>query len=88
MDDKQLFEKTVKHIGEFVESDVSHLTPESRLATSIEGLNSLKMFELVLYLEDCFNVQFDEEVMEKIETMSDLVGYIRQLTMEASSQTA
>lgn len=79
MQDKECFEKVVQHIGEFLETDVSDLTPDSRLATSIEGLSSLKMAELLLYLEDCFGLEFDEAVMDKLDTMQDLVNYIQGL---------
>jgi acyl carrier protein len=84
MQDQKLFEKVVGHIGEFVEADVSYLTPESRLATSIQGMSSLKLFELLLYMEDCFGLEFNEAVMDKLDTMQDLVAYIRERQSEAA----
>jgi acyl carrier protein len=48
MQDQKLFDTVVGHIGEFIETDVSHLSLDSRLATSIAGMTSLKMFELLL----------------------------------------
>ncbi|WBO69643.1 acyl carrier protein [Streptomyces camelliae] len=85
--DQELFDKIVGHIGEFMERDVSHLTPQSHIGNSIEGMSSLKMIELLLYLEDCFAVDFDESVMEKLETMQDLENYIRG-TQKVSGQQA
>ncbi len=85
--DLELFDKLVGHIGEFVERDVSHLTPQSHLSNSIEGMSSLKMIELLLYLEDCFGVDFEESAMDKLETMRDLEDYIRQ-TQDAARQQA
>lgn len=85
--DQELFEKIVKHIGEFVEADVSHLTPHSNIGNSIEGMSSLKMVELLLFLEDCFGVDFDESVMDDLQTMGDLEQYIRR-TLDASEQRA
>lgn len=79
MEDQQLFEKVVGHIGEFVEADVSYLAPDSHLATSIEGMSSLRMVELLLYMEDCFGLEFDNSIMDKLETMRDLVHYIQEL---------
>ena len=79
MEDEDLFQQVVKHIGEYLERDVSHLTLDSRPATAIRGLDSLKMFEMILYLEECFGVEFDESVMDKIDTMRDLVNYIKTL---------
>lgn len=85
--DQELFEKIVRHIGEFVEADVSHLTPQSNIGNSIEGMSSLKMVELLLFLEDCFGVDFDESAMDRMETMQDLEQYIRR-TLDASRQQA
>ncbi|MEV5988493.1 acyl carrier protein [Streptomyces sp. NPDC052051] len=85
--DQELFARIVGHIGEFVERDVSYLTPQSHISTSIEGMSSLKMIELLLYLEDCFSVDFDESVMEKLETMQDLESYVRE-AQDVSAQQA
>jgi acyl carrier protein len=85
--DQELFDRIVKHIGEFVERDVSHLTPQSHIGNSIEGMSSLKMIELLLYLEDCFGLDFDESVMDRLETMQDLENYIRDV-QGASRQQA
>jgi acyl carrier protein len=71
-----LFDRVVKHMGEYLEMDVSHLDPNARIATAIPGIDSMKIFEMVLYLEDCFEVEFEEKVMEKIDTLSELVSYI------------
>ncbi|MGW1073328.1 acyl carrier protein [Streptomyces sp. NPDC002537] len=87
MQDQELFEKIVGHIGEFVEADVSHLTPDSHLATSIEGMSSLKMVELLLYMEECFGLEFDESAMGRFETMRDLVNHVREL-QDAQQQRA
>ena len=87
MQNQKLFEKVVGHIGEFIEADVSYLTLDSRLATSIEGMSSLKMFELLLYMEDCFGIVFDESVIDKLDTMQDLVTYIQD-RQGAAAQTA
>lgn len=78
MTDTALFNDVLVRIGEYLETDVSHLTPDSKLSTSIEGLNSLKMFEMILYLEDCFGVEFDEAVMDKVETLGGLVDHIQE----------
>lgn len=51
----ELFGKTVQHIGEYLEQDVSHLTPASRLDASVRpAWTLLKLFEMPLYLEDRF----------------------------------
>lgn len=86
MDKTVLFERVVRHIGEYLETDVSHLTPESRPATALSGLDSLKLFEMLLYLEDSFGVEFDDSVMEHVETLGQLVDYIdQQITTAAKA---
>jgi acyl carrier protein len=85
VDKSVLFERVVRHIGEYLETDVSHLTPESRPATALAGLDSLKLFEMLLYLEDSFGITFDDSVMEHVETLGALVDYIdRQLATTAA----
>jgi acyl carrier protein len=84
----ELREKTVRHIGEYLEQDVSHLRPESQLATMVPGLDSLKSFEMMLYLEDCFQVQFDESLIPQLETLQDLVEYIATKLESATEGTA
>lgn len=73
----ELFRRTIQHIGEYLEQDVSHLTPVSRLDTAVAGLDSLKLFEMTLYLEDCFGIEFDESQFEKIRTVQDLIDQIK-----------
>lgn len=85
METSPLFERVVRHIGEYLEQDVSHLTPTSRPATALAGLDSLKLFEMLLYLEDCFGVQFDDSVMEHMETLGQLVDYIARQTPAAEA---
>lgn len=86
MDKDILFQRVVQHVGEYLETDVTHLTPDSRPATAVPGLDSLKLFEMVLYLEDCFGFQVDDSVMDHLETFGDLVDYIgRQLPAEPAS---
>jgi acyl carrier protein len=72
----EIFTKTVQHIGEYLEHDVSNLRPESELATLVPGLDSLKSFEMLLYLEDCFNVEFEETLLSRLKVLQDLVDYI------------
>jgi acyl carrier protein len=88
--DKELFDTVVQHIGIFLETDVSHLTPDSHLARDLDGLSSLKLFELMLYLEDSIGFDFDEKVVDRIDTMQQLLGYIKEHRREpgAVAQTA
>lgn len=79
MTTSSLFQQVVQHVGEYLETDVTHLRLDSRLASAVPGLDSLKLFEMILYLEDCFQIEFDESVVGSIDTMQDLVHYIKSL---------
>lgn len=89
MEKQKLFSQAVQYIGEYLETDISHVTLESRVA-AISGLDSLKLFESMLYLEEQFGVDFDESVMEHIDTMNDLVNYIetRLASKQISDETS
>ena len=81
MDKAVVFGRVIQYVAEFLETDVSHLTLDSRPADALGGLDSLKVFEMLLYIEDRFGLQFDDSVMEHFETLGDLVDYIqRQLS--------
>ncbi|MCA1567747.1 MAG: acyl carrier protein [Acidobacteria bacterium] len=63
-------------MGEYLERDVSHVTMDSRLDAIIPGLDSLKIFEMILYLEDCFAVDFDQPALANVDTMRELIDHI------------
>ena len=79
MTEAEIFAKTCQHIGEYLELDVSHIRRESLLTTVAPSLDSLKIFEMMLYLEDCFGVSFDESEMGDVKTVQDVVGYIKKV---------
>jgi acyl carrier protein len=79
MEQSLLFAKVVSHIGEFLEVDVTHLRPDSNLATALPNLDSLKLFEMMLYLEECFQLRFDEQVVSRLGTVAELVEYVTEL---------
>lgn len=76
MTEAEIFQKTVQYMGEYLERDVSHVTMETRLDAVMPGLDSLKIFEMILYLEDCFDTDFDQSKLGDVETMRDLVDHI------------
>lgn len=86
MADPDLFQTVVRHIGDYLETDVSHLRPESRVAFAVPGLDSLRLFELLLYLEDQFDIEFGDNVMENIDTMADFVGHIELLLSQKAQK--
>jgi acyl carrier protein len=76
MDRSDLLERTRRHVGEFLERDVSHLAADTRLDAAAPGMDSLKIYELMMYLEECFEVSFDESSMADVTTLQELVDAI------------
>ena len=76
MDEEIVFARVVGHLSEFLEQDLSHIRMDSGLVTSFPGLDSLTIFEMILYLEDCFDLKFDDSVIPNIDTVGQLVAYI------------
>lgn len=74
----ELIDEVKKHISDFLEQDVSHLTADSLIATSLPGFDSLKMMEMIVYLEEVMDVEFDTEIVDKFKTLGDLVNYIKE----------
>ena|GEM_PF-1483371 len=72
-----LYQRTVRHISEYLEKDMSHLQPGTPLNAAGPGLDSLRLYEMMLYLEDCFGVSFEESALAKLTTVQSLVDLIR-----------
>jgi acyl carrier protein len=72
---EQIFSKLKKIISEQLAVDEDEVSMESSF---IEDLNadSLDLVELIMEIEEKFEIQVPDEVAEKIVTVSDAVEYI------------
>ncbi len=55
------------------------LTPETRLVDDL-GIDSPRMIDVVLEVEDRFGVSVDDDAMARVRTFGDVLGLVRQLT--------
>ncbi|AET70105.1 acyl carrier protein [Desulfosporosinus orientis DSM 765] len=71
-----VFEKVKAIVVEQLGVDESTITPE----TSFEDLNadSLDIVELIMALEEAFDLDIPDEEAEKIRTVGDAVNYINE----------
>jgi len=46
------------------------------------GADSLEVIVLVMMLEDLFDIQIDDDEIEKLKTVNDLVTYIHHLRLK------
>lgn len=60
---------------EQLECDPGDITMESLLVDDL-GADSLDAIDIVMSVEDTFKVEVPDEIIEKIETVGDIVNYI------------
>lgn len=60
---------------EQLECDPEDITMESLLVDDL-GADSLDAVDIVMSVEDTFKVEVPDEIIEKIETVGDIVNYI------------
>ena len=70
-----MLEKIKEIIAESLGTDISTLTEE----TSFKEADSLDLFEMVMALEEAFNVEIPSEDLESIKTIKDVKEYIEKL---------
>ena len=60
---------------EQLEGNPEDITMESLLVDDL-GADSLDAIDIVMSVEDTFKVEVPDEIIEKIETVGDIVNYI------------
>lgn len=70
----QLKEIMVDELG----IDGSEIKPESVLLSDLD-INSLELMNLVMMVEEKYNIFFDEERLHDIKTVGDVVSYVAEL---------
>lgn len=70
----QLKEIMVDELG----IDGSEIKPESVLLSDLD-INSLELMNLVMVIEEKYNIFLDEERLHDIKTVGDVVSYVAEL---------
>ena len=70
-----MFEKIRDLIVEEVGVDADQVTMEASFKNDL-NIDSLDLFEMVMALEEEFDVEIPSEDLEKIDTVGDIVAYI------------
>ena len=76
------FEKVRDIIVETLGCEADQVTPEASLADDL-GADSLASVELVMALEEEFGIEIPSEDLEKIVTVNDIIGYLKEKGVEA-----
>ncbi len=71
-----VFEKVKKMLAEQLDADEAELTMETNIAKDLDA-DSLDVVELLMTIEDEFNIEIPDEEIENIKTIGDLTDYIQ-----------
>ena len=71
------FEKVRDIIAKQLDVDPNAITMESKLIDDLKA-DSLDIVELIMDLEQEFNVEIPDEELPKIHTIADIVGYLQK----------
>lgn len=70
-----MLEKIAEIVAEQLNVDVSEVKEESNFKEDLEA-DSLDLFELVMALEEEYNVEIPSDDLEKIATVKDIMDYL------------
>jgi len=79
----EIFEKVKKIVAEQLEIESDKVTPEANFANDLNA-DSLDTVELVMALEEAFDVEIPDEAAEKITTVQAVVDYISDKTQASA----
>lgn len=71
------FEKIKNLLVEELDLEADEVTLESKLKEDL-GADSLDMVDLIMSIEDTFDIKVDESQAASIKTVGDIVNYIDQ----------
>ncbi|MDJ0553464.1 MAG: acyl carrier protein [Microcoleaceae cyanobacterium MO_207.B10] len=77
MSKEEIFDKVKKIVCEQLEVDPETVTPEANFANDL-GADSLDTVELVMALEEEFDIEIPDEAAEQIATVQAAVDHINE----------
>ena len=77
MSQEAIFEKVRSIVAEQLSVDAAEVKPESNFQNDL-GADSLDTVELVMALEESFDIEIPDEAAEGIATVGDAVKYIQE----------
>ena len=74
--EKKMLEKVKEIVADSLGADVSTMTAETSFKEDL-GADSLDLFEMVMALEEEFEVEIPTEDLENIKTIGDVESYLQ-----------
>ncbi|MBW4513461.1 MAG: acyl carrier protein [Scytonematopsis contorta HA4267-MV1] len=75
MSETEIFNKVKKIVGDQLSVEAEKIVPSANFANDL-GADSLDTVELVMALEEEFDIEIPDEAAEKITTVQEAVNYI------------
>ncbi len=72
-----VFDKIKEILAEQLDADAEEMTMDTNIAKDL-GADSLDVVELLMSIEDEFEVEIPDEEIENIKTIGDLTEYIEK----------
>lgn len=72
-----VFEKVASILAEQLDVEKDKVTMQASITEDL-GADSLDVVDLIMSLEEEFNLEIPDEEIEKIKTVSDIVKYIEE----------
>ena len=76
-----MFDKVKQMIAEQLSADENSITEETSFKDDL-GADSLDLFQLVMAMEDEFKVEIPSEDLEKLNTVGDVMKYLKDKGVE------
>ncbi|MBQ8227875.1 MAG: acyl carrier protein [Clostridia bacterium] len=73
-----IFEKLKSILSQQLEIDPDLITEDSNLFDDL-GADSLDLVDMAMSVEDEFGIELPEEMIETVQTVSDVIKYIENL---------
>ena len=77
-----MLEKMQEMLAEQLNCDAETITPETSFKDDL-GADSLDLFEVVMALEDEYNVEIPAEELNELATVGDVMEYLKNKGVEA-----
>ena len=77
MSSEEIFEKVKKIIVDLLQVSEDNVTTESHFIDDL-GADSLDLVELIMGIEEEFNIEIPDGEAEKVVTVGDVVEYIKE----------
>ena len=72
-----VFEKMKQILAEQLDADIDSITLETDIADDL-GADSLDVVEMLMSIEDEFEVEIPDEQIESLKTVGNVVDYIQE----------